>query len=107
MLPALAADTDERAVDSAAETFRGTQQTGEGLGRTGDRVEGAEAASNTGQQADEAGAVTGSASDGARRSTGGNRKPASTGTALRYINEKVRKGEIEIEGMTDADTATP
>ena len=106
LVPALAGDINERAEDSAAGTVRGTQ-TGEELGSTGDRLEGTGAANNTGQQTDEASGVTGSTSAKAQGSTAGNRKPASTGTAVRYLNEKVRKGDIKIEGMTDADTATP
>jgi len=98
---AVAGENSYGAVDSAGKSADGSQ-TSEGARNT----DGGPEPTATGEAATEQGEAetgAGASAGGKRSATAGKSKPAGTGTAAKHIYDQVKKGNIKIQGATDAD----
>jgi hypothetical protein len=99
--PAVTSEDSKTAVDSAGEAAAGKQTSGDTRASDGgtERTATGETATSSTERETEAG-LTGTA-EGAKRAAPGKTKRAGTATATGYIYEQVKKGNIEIQVVTD------
>jgi hypothetical protein len=98
---AAASESSYGAVDSAGTSGDG-QQASEGA-RASDRGPEQTTPGETATEKGEAETGAGGFAGGKGSSAAGKPKPAGTGTAAKHIYDEVKKGNIKIQGATDAD----
>jgi len=98
---AVAGENSYGADDSAGRSSDG-RQTSEGARNTDGGPE-PTAVGETATEKGEAETDAGASAGGKRSATAGQSKPAGTGTAAKHIYDQVKKGNIKIQGATDAD----
>jgi hypothetical protein len=98
---AIASETSYGADDSAGKSAAG-EQTRESA-RTSDRGPEQTTPGETATEKGEAKTGAGGSAGGTRSANAGQSKPAGSGTAAKHIYDQVKKGNIKIQGATDAD----